>query len=199
MRLFIKERESGLKLPQRANETDAGYDIFADSDPLVTGLTANGNEVKDWAPDACAWLRIDFVQYKTGLFWAQSREPLGIDIGGVIFDDKRKHIELFPRSSASKYNLSLCNCVPTIDHGYRGEVLLRFNYLWQPEDFIVSGTGKMTVVGFVNLNKIYKKGDAIVQMKPRIDEEIEFILVKELNQTDRGDGGFGSSDAKRGL
>jgi dUTP pyrophosphatase len=35
---------------------------------------------------------------------------------------------IFPRSSVSKTDLALSNCVGVIDSGYRGEVMFKFNY-----------------------------------------------------------------------
>ena len=60
---------------------------------------------------------------------------------------------LFPRSSVSKYFLSLCNCVGVIDSGYRGEIILKFNdtYNFNPK---VECKGK----------NYYQKGDKVGQL-----------------------------------
>ena len=39
----------------------------------------------------------------------------------------------------------------------------------------------------------YEPGDRVAQMKIGITTPIEFVEVEELNETDRGDKGFGSS------
>jgi dUTPase len=100
----------------------------------------------------------------------------------------------FPRSSVSKYNLVLANCIGLIDADYRGEVLLRFKYIWQPEDYLVR-IDKL-LEGYVNFTKLYNKGDKVCQLKVTKVENVEFVLVDELDSTNRGDGGFGSTDTK---
>ena len=42
----------------------------------------------------------------------------------------------------------------------------------------------------------YEPGDRVAQMKIGITTPIEFIEVEELNETDRKDGGFGSTGLK---
>ena len=80
---------------------------------------------------------------------------------------KKYHTELFPRSSISKYNLVLANSVATIDRGYRNEILLRYKYIFQPEDMIVVQEDILRVYGRVNNENIYQKGDKIAQIKAR--------------------------------
>jgi hypothetical protein len=87
----------------------------------------------------------------------------------------------------------LANCIGLIDADYRGEVLLRFKYIFQPEDYIILDN---QIIGSVNQTKIYSIGDKICQLKITKVENVEFTLVDELDATDRGDGGFGSTDTK---
>jgi dUTPase len=101
----------------------------------------------------------------------------------------------FPRSSVSKYNLVLANCIGLIDADYRGEVLLRFKYIWQPEDYKIRTDNLLE--GYVNFTKLYNKGDKVCQLKVTKVENVEFVLVDELDSTNRGDGGFGSTDVKK--
>ena len=100
----------------------------------------------------------------------------------------------FPRSSVSKYNLTLANSIGLIDADYRGEVLLRFKYNWQPEDYRIRTDNLLE--GRVNVDKLYKKGDKVCQLKVTKVENVKFELVDELDSTNRGDGGFGSTDNK---
>jgi hypothetical protein len=51
--------------------------------------------------------------------------------------------------------------------------------------------------GNVNTTKLYNKGDKVCQLKITKVENIEFILVDELDSTDRGEGGFGRTDVKK--
>jgi len=81
---------------------------------------------------------------------------------------------IFPRSSVSKTSLILANSVGIIDAGYRGEIICKF---------------KPTTSYYHQ----YRIGDRIAQIMiiPRL--EISFIEVDELSNSERGDGGFGST------
>ena len=53
----------------------------------------------------------DYIEYKTG----------------ICIEIPKGHVCLiFPRSSISKKDLSLCNSVGVLDSGYRGEIKFRF-------------------------------------------------------------------------
>ncbi len=75
------------------------------------------------------------------------------------YTDLDYDILAFPRSSVSKYNLVLANCIGLIDADYRGEVLLRFKYIWQPEDYRIRTDNLLE--GHVNFTKLYNKGDKV--------------------------------------
>jgi len=83
---------------------------------------------------------------------------------------------IFPRSSVSKMNLSLANCVGVIDSGYRGEIILKYRS-----------------TDFVDDQKYYKVGERIGQIMLIPVWQISFIEVDELSSTERGSGGFGST------
>jgi dUTP pyrophosphatase len=82
---------------------------------------------------------------------------------------------VFPRSSIRKYDLSLTNCVGVIDSGYRGELQATF----RKERGVAS--------------KKYEVGDKICQIIIIPYPPIEFNEVNELSDTERGEGGFGST------
>ena len=81
--------------------------------------------------------------------------------------------QIRPRSGlAIKSGITVLNTPGTIDSDYRGEIM----------------------VIMINLSKesfIVKNGDRICQMIIAKHERAEFIEVRELNQTKRGQGGFG--------
>ena len=92
-----------------------------------------------------------------------------------------------PRSSISKYNLILTNSVGTIDSGYRGNILARFKYIAQPEDYVpIHGLKIM-----INYDKIYKIGDRIAQLIAFGQNKTTLRYKDELSMTERNDGGFG--------
>ena len=169
-------------LPKKGTDRATGFDVLVTSDPEIIGeIYDNG-----------AYKRIDYIQYKTNLKLAVQKEKVFSNFGHTDFD---YDILAFPRSSVSKYNLVLANCIGLIDADYRGEVLLRFKYQWQPEDYKIRTDNLLE--GRVNFTKLYNKGDKVCQLKVTKVENVEFVLVDELDSTDRGEGGFGSTDVKK--
>ena len=170
-------------LPKKGTDRATGYDVIVTSDPEIIGETHDNGTYK----------RIDYIQYKTNLKLAvqQERQYSGFGHTDIDYD-----ILAFPRSSVSKYNLVLANCIGLIDADYRGEVLLRFKYIWQPEDYRIRTDN--LIEGTVNPLKLYNKGDKVCQLKVTKVENVEFVLVNELDSTNRGEGGFGSTDVKKG-
>jgi dUTP pyrophosphatase len=82
---------------------------------------------------------------------------------------------LFPRSSNSKYALLLCNSVGVIDSGYRGPINFRYKQV---------GSGAR-----------YNIGDKVGQIMLLPYPKIQFVEAVELSDTERGEGGFGSTGA----
>ena len=82
---------------------------------------------------------------------------------------------VFPRSSIRKYELVLSNSVGVIDSGYRGEIQATFKK--------ENGLDSLA----------YKVGDRIAQIMIIPHPPIEFDAVDELSDTERGEGGFGST------
>jgi dUTPase len=165
-------------LPKKGTDRATGYDVIATSGPEIIGETH----------DRGGYKRVDYIQYRTNLKLAVQKDRVFSNFGYNDFDHD---ILAFPRSSISKYNLVLANCIGLIDADYRGEVLLRFKYIFQPEDYNIIDN---QIIGSVNQTKIYSIGDKICQLKVTKVENVEFTLVDELDVTDRGDGGFGSTD-----
>jgi dUTP pyrophosphatase len=84
---------------------------------------------------------------------------------------------IFPRSSVRKTRLMLSNCVGVVDSGYRGELQATFNKI--NNDSISEND--------------YKVGDRIAQIMIIPHPPIEFEEADELSDTERGEGGFGST------
>jgi dUTPase len=173
--------QSTDNLPKKGTDRATGFDVVVTSDPEIVGEQYENG----------AYKRIDYIQYKTNLKLAVQKDRQFSNFG---YNDLDYDILAFPRSSVSKYNLVLANCIGLIDADYRGEVLLRFKYIWQPEDYLVR-IDKL-LEGYVNFTKLYNKGDKVCQLKVTKVENVEFVLVDELDSTNRGDGGFGSTDTK---
>ena len=169
-------------LPKKATDRATGFDVVVTSEPEIVGEKYENG----------AYKRIDYIQYKTNLKLAVQKDRQFSNFG---YTDLDYDILAFPRSSVSKYNLVLANCIGLIDADYRGEVLLRFKYIWQPEDYRIRTDNLFE--GNVNSTKLYNTGDKVCQLKVTKVENVEFVLVDELDSTTRGDGGFGSTDTKQ--
>lgn len=127
-------------------------------------------------------------------------------------------MELRPRSSNTKTEYYIPNAPGTLDSGYRGELLVIFksrtsNNILQCINYIGASLATIFKKGeqgfsdvvvsrdYYDETKIknvfpYKEGDRVCQLLIRKREVIkweEVISLEELGNTDRGDGGFGST------
>ena len=82
---------------------------------------------------------------------------------------------VFPRSSVRNQDLILSNCVGVIDSGYRGEIQATFK----------------KTQGLDSLK--YKVGERGAQIIILPYPQVFMTEVPELSESDRGEGGFGSS------
>lgn len=111
----------------------------------------------------------DYIEYETGL----------------AFELPENYVMLiFPRSSNSKKDLILANSVGVLDSSYRGSLKLRFKRLPRCIDEYSVSTHVYA----------YKIGDRVGQIMILPRPEINFIEVDELSETERGEGGFGSTN-----
>ena len=95
---------------------------------------------------------------------------------------------VFPRSSIRKTGLQLSNSVGVIDSGYRGELQATFNKVFGGE-----GMYDEMKVNQMQPNDYYKIGDRVAQIMIIPFPPIEFEQVTQLSETERGEGGFGST------
>ena len=80
---------------------------------------------------------------------------------------------VFPRSGlASKHGITLANCVGVIDSDYRGEIKVALKNLGD-RDFTVSDGDRIAQMGFFPVLKA------------------RFLEQEDLEETERGEGGFG--------
>lgn len=80
-----------------------------------------------------------------------------------------------PRSGlAAKYGISVLNTPGTVDSDYRGEV-------------------KVILINHSDVPFVINDGDRIAQMVIAKHETASFSVVQTLDETQRGDGGFGST------
>lgn len=155
-----------------SHKGDAGYDMISVSHPRVVGDLYQGSLFKS----------IKYIEYDTNLIMEPSSDSYG---------DYEFFSLMYPRSSISKYNLSLCNSVGVIDSGYRDTIKVRFNYIPQPENYLVF-QNKFLLVS-IDQSKIYQKGDKVAQLIFAKHVHPKVNIVESLSSSDRGKGGFGST------
>lgn len=155
--------------PSKGHKTDSGWDLNVIGVEKIEG---------------------DVIFFKTGL---SVQPPSGY------------YFELFPRSSVSMLPISLANSVGVIDESYTGEVLVavRVHHQTMGEDTkrtifpggIVSAFGlkPQTIAAFAELIIAKKPKIAQLILKKRLDCS---FVEEDLTETERGDGGFGSTDSK---
>ena len=95
---------------------------------------------------------------------------------GIALEIPKGYVGLvFPRSSVRNQDLILSNCIGVIDSGYRGELQATFK--------------KTNGLDSVK----YKVGDRGAQIIILPYPQIRMVESNELSNTERGDGGFGST------
>ena len=137
MKIKFKKLHPDAVIPEKAHETDAGFDLYCVERSI------------DGDVETC----------KTGI-------AVSIPVGYVGL--------LFSRSSIYKYDLLQNNAVGVIDSGYLGDLTFKFRVM-QP---------------FMNC---YKVGERVGQLVIMPIPSIELEEVDDLGQSERGNGGFGSS------
>ena len=78
---------------------------------------------------------------------------------------------------AIKHGIGLVNSIGTIDSDYRGEL-------------------KIPMINFGNESFTINNGDRIAQLVIASYERVVPIMVSDLDETDRGEGGFGHTGVK---
>ena len=84
---------------------------------------------------------------------------------------------LYPRSSISKTPLLMAHSVGIIDKDYRGDIMAKVRHM------PFEGNGDYNV----------EKGTRLFQICSPDLSPLKLVIVKELTETSRGEGGFGST------
>ena len=113
---------------------------------------------------------------------------------------------VLPRRSICKSDLFLTNSVGVIDSGYRGEILAKFKpgAFFEPNDDTEFDKDKFKACANTHLPQhgdelVYSHaikfnlGERIAQLIIMPYPQIEFEEVESLTETERGDGGYGST------
>ena len=166
MKIKAKRLSDTAKLPTYGSEKAACADLYCDLrvDKCIDLNPAN----------------VDFkhMEYSGDCFYRVNIAPhstIKIPTGWAFQPPEGYAGFIYARSGISTKNgLRPANCVPVLDEDYRGE-------------YIVPIHNDTDEYQFINA------GDRIAQLEFRPYEQAEFELVDELDDTERGDGGFGSS------
>jgi dUTP pyrophosphatase len=95
---------------------------------------------------------------------------------GLIFEiPKGYHVEIYPRSGMASKGIILPNSPGIVDSDYRGEIVVMLYGLFQRS------------------HEIVEVGNRIAQCRLVKNEQIEFKVSTKLSDTERGEGGFGST------
>jgi dUTP pyrophosphatase len=138
----VKRLTESAKIPTKANEADAGWDIYSDEDVIIN---ANTQRL------ISTGISIEIPNGMVGLIWPRS--GLAVKHGVDVF-------------------------AGVVDSGYRGEVkvcLFNAGSVWT--------TPRVEIA----------KGDRIAQILFQPVPSFHLQEVDSLDDTDRGEGGFGSS------
>lgn len=100
------------------------------------------------------------------------------DTGISIEPPPGYYTELYPRSSIYKHDFIMTNSVGVIDAGYRGILYMPMRYLGKED-------GKTEAENLV--------GSRIGQLVLKKLEPFEISITEQLSESERGEGGFGSS------
>ena len=115
--------------------------------------------------DLCAFLSSDLV------LKPNDRKLIGTGLHIALPEGYEAQIR--PRSGlAFKYGITIINSPGTIDADYRGEL-------------------KIALINHSNVDFVIKNGDRIAQMVISKYEQIFFTLTDSLDETERGEGGYG--------
>jgi dUTP pyrophosphatase len=136
------------------------------SDAIIPKYAKPGDAGMDLTAISCE-VTPNYVEYDTGLAFEIPEGYVGL---------------IFARSSVSNKDLVLKNCVGVCDSSYRGSVKLRFH---------------STFFGMFSTNfrpNFYDPGERVGQIIILPYPQIELEEVEELSDSERGIGGFGSTN-----
>lgn len=115
------------------------------------------------------------IPTKQGLMGIPSGATVKIPMGFATEIPPGWHVRIFPRSGlAIKRGLRLANSTAIIDEDYRGEYIVALHNDSDETQFLTGG-------------------ERIAQMVVEPSYEISFEVVDELSETNRGEGGLGST------
>lgn len=165
--LKIKKLSPKAIIPSRGTSYSAGLDLYVVlPEPTAVMTTTNGHDCNVWRNEEIDKCCVCIPPHSTLLI------PTGL---AVAPSESKVGMFIFPRSGlATKYNIDLANSVAVVDSDYRGEIQIPLRN--NSDD-----------------HYILKDGDRIAQMVVMPVLYPSITTVTELDETERGAGGFGST------
>ena len=111
----------------------------------------------------------------------QDCKPTIVSTGLIAEIPTGYELQVRPRSGLATKGVTVWNGPGTVDASYRGIIGVVLCYISQNKD--------ETIVKYFDV----KKGDRIAQLVLAPVTKAEIVEVKEVSETDRGTGGFGST------
>jgi len=97
---------------------------------------------------------------------------------GLAFEiPKGYHVEVYPRSGIAGRGIIIPNSPGIIDEDYRGEIMI-------------------TMYGLFCKMEYFGVGSRVAQARLVRNEPVQIKVVSHLSETERGEGGFGSTGTK---
>lgn len=202
--LKIKKLHPDAHVPTRAHDTDAGMDLYA----LPVEYTDEEKKAyKSVVDQNVTYAKFFDLFGGTGIFgdtFLSEEQKAAIDIAGKLTDSEwddyfKSKIVIMPHETkmistgiaiavptgymgciyarsglASKKSLAPANCVGIVDSDYRGEV-------------------KVALHNYSDKNQIIDVGERIAQLVIQPISLCTPVEVEELDETERGSAGFGST------
>lgn len=167
------KKKVGTKTPKYATESSSCFDLYASEDAII-----------------------------------RPNETVVVGTGLMLEPPEGYGVMVYPRSGiSSKTPLRFANSVGVIDNDYRGEIKILLENAKSKDPKLRVVPAYMTVDGEVIHNDhkygflpegtvVVKKGDRIAQAMAVKIEQVQLTQVKKLSETERGEGGLGSTGTK---
>jgi dUTP pyrophosphatase len=121
---------------------------------------------------------MDIRAFLTTPLMIKPMERVLVPTGLFIELPENHEVQIRPRSGlAIKQGITCLNTPGTIDADYRGEI-------------------KIILINLSSEEQVINSGDRIAQMVIQKVEKVKWINTTELEETERGEGGFGSTGKK---
>ena len=182
-KLLVKLLTPSAKAPVKGKLGDSGYDVFVDSfkEAYIKKayqeilVEADEHGILQGITTVVGDKEAVAITLNPG---ERARVGVGFSAMVSINSDKTYELQARPRSGASiKQGLTVINTPGTVDSKFRGELCI----------LLVNLSGVA-----VRINK----GDRIAQIVPAEVPQLAVVIVDELDETDRGADGFGSTGQK---